>query len=166
MRTIRTKVYQFSELSKEAQTKAIENCWDINLMDRWHESTYDDAQNIGLKITGFNLDRGNYVSGEIIGTHEETAKLIIENHGEVVETYKTAKEFLNQLYAYHDKADGEEEGEFDSEIEELEEEFLKDLCEDYRIILRDFYEYLGSQEAIKETIEANQYEFHKDGRRY
>ena len=61
-------------------------------------------------------------------------------------------------------------GQFDLEIEnkldEMSEEFLKSLLEDYRIILENEYEYLTSKEAILETIEANDYEFTADGTIY
>jgi hypothetical protein len=48
----------------------------------------------------------------------------------------------------------------------LEDEFLKTLCEDYRIILSREYDYLTSEAAIIETIEANEYEFKADGTRF
>jgi len=168
MRTIRTKVYQFSELSKQAKQKAIEVCADYNVSYDWWESTYEDAANIGLKITGFDIDRGSYCKGEIIGTHEETAKLIIEQHGEQCDTYTTAKDFLKALDEIADKYKNEGEDNWDeqSEIEEAEEDFLKSLLEDYRIILQNEYEYQTSEEAIIETIQANEYEFTADGRRF
>jgi hypothetical protein len=168
MRTIRTKVYQFSELSEQAKQKAIEECSDYNVSYDWWESTYEDAEQIGLKITGFDIDRGRYYKGTIIGTHEETAKLILENHGEQCETHTTAKEFLAQLDAITEKYKDEGEDNWDeqSEIEEAEEDFLKSLLEDYRIILQKEYEYLTSEEAIIETIQANEYEFKADGTRF
>ena len=45
-----------------------------------------------------------------------------------------------------------------------EDDFLQSLCEDYRIILRNEYEYLTSEEAIIETIESNEYYFTEDGK--
>ena len=63
-RTIRTKVYLFSELSDQAKQKVIEDNYDINVDYEWWESAYEDAANIGLKITGFDIDRGSYCNGE------------------------------------------------------------------------------------------------------
>jgi len=37
MRTIRTKVYKFDELSEQAKQKAIESFYDINVDYEWHE---------------------------------------------------------------------------------------------------------------------------------
>jgi hypothetical protein len=45
-------------------------------------------------------------------------------------------------------------------------EFLCDLLEDYRIILSKEYNYQTSEETIKETIEANDYEFTAEGKLY
>jgi len=52
MRTIRTKVYQFSELSEQAKQKAIEWGYDLNVSYGWWESVYEDAEQIGLQFSG------------------------------------------------------------------------------------------------------------------
>jgi len=52
------KVYKFSELSEKAKETVLEKQWDINISYDWWDSTYDDAANIELKITGFDIDRG------------------------------------------------------------------------------------------------------------
>lgn len=168
MRTVRTKVYLFSELSEQAKEKAIKWGYDLNVSYDWWESVYEDAENIGLKITGFDIYRASYCNGDIIGTHEETAKLILENHGEQCETYKTAKNFLAELDAITEKYKDEGEDNWDeqSENENAEDEFLKSLLEDYRIMLSKEYNYLTSEAAIIETIEANEYEFKADGTRF
>jgi len=57
MRIKETKLYHFDELSEEAKQKAIEGLSDINTDYEWWESTYEDAENIGLKLTSFGLDR-------------------------------------------------------------------------------------------------------------
>jgi len=62
MRTIRTKIYSFNELSKEAQNVAIDKMRYINVDDNWWLSTYEDAENIGLKITSFDIER-NEIEG-------------------------------------------------------------------------------------------------------
>jgi hypothetical protein len=52
---------------------------------------------------------------------------------------------------------------FDDECDDLENEFKNNLLEEYANILQLECEYLQSEEAIKETIEANEYEFDEDG---
>ena len=55
------------------------------------------------------------------------------------------------------------EYDFDNDCGELDAEFTKSIFEDYRILLQKECEYLNSDEAIIETIEANDYYFTKDG---
>ena len=155
MRTICTNVYQFNELNKQAKQNAIENTYDININYSWWDSTYEDAANAGLKITSFDIDRGNYCEGKFINSAQECAKLIIENHGEECSTYVTASDFIQELTKLTDQDE--------DEIEELEEQFLKDILEDYKKILSEEYEYQTSKEAIIETILANEYEFTEEG---
>jgi len=52
---------------------------------------------------------------------------------------------------------------WDIDTEDIDAEFLRSLCEDYRIMLQNEYEYLTSEEAIIETIIANEYEFTEEG---
>ena len=60
IKTTETKVYKFEELTDEQKEKAIEKLYDINVnYDQW-DFTYDDAERIGLKLEGFDIDRGSY----------------------------------------------------------------------------------------------------------
>lgn len=168
MRTIRTKVYKFDELSEQAKQTAIEKLSDINVGYDWWESTYEDAANVGLKITSFDLDRNRYAKGEFKWTAIECANLIKKEHGEMCETYQTANKFLAERDELVEKySDGintdivteENEYDFDQNADELESEFLKDILEDYSIMLQNECEYLQSEESIIDTIKANEYEF-------
>lgn len=175
MRTVRTKVYKFHELSAEAKEKAISQYSDINVDYGWWNSVYEDASNIGLKINSFDLDRGNYCKGKFTENAYQVAEKIKTDHGEQCETYKTATQFITDwaaLVKKHsdgistDKVAEDNEYEFDGEADELEKKFLKSICEDYRIMLSKEYDYLISNQAIIETIESNEYEFTKDGNRF
>ena len=167
-RTIRTKVYLFSELSDQAKQKVIEDNYDINVDYEWWESAYEDAANIGLKITGFDIDRGSYCNGEFTISANEVAANIFRDHGENCETYKTAKEFMEEWQPVFSEymTEPENMGELEGKLQDIEDDFLKSLCEDYRILLQHQYEYLTSEGAIIETIEANEYEFTQDGKRF
>lgn len=188
MKTITVKAFQFSELSDAAKEKAIDWYASASGYDEWWDSTYEDAKNVGIKITGFDI-RGT-CDGEFIGTAEETANKIIAEHGDACETYKTAKEFLDArskitdcLDSEQDKLDAMDEddeitgtdksyiqcawlvGEFETELEDLETEFQHSILEDYRIILSNELDYLQSREHIIESIEANEYDFSETGSR-
>lgn len=170
MRTIRTKVYKFDELTKAVQQKVIENNYDINVYYDWYEFTYEDAKNVGLKISGFDIDRGSYCNLDFIESAEAAAHLIIDQHGETCETYKTAESYLKERDKAIDTAPKDENGDFENEreldekLDELDEEFKKSISEDYLKMLRDEYEYQTSEEAIKETISVNEYEFTAEGK--
>lgn len=171
MRTVETKVYQFSELSESAKEQAIQEFWDINVTHEWWESMYEDAENIGLKITGFDIDR-NYCIGYLIASAGEVSDKIIKTHCEICETYKSAKRFLSEWDSLVEKySDGiqkdrvtdENEQEFDNEAEDLEQEFLTDILNCYLNLLQREYEYQTSSEAIIDAIEANGCEFTETG---
>lgn len=153
MKTVNLNLYSFNELSDDAKQKAIESLSDINVDFEWWDWVYGDASDIGLNITGFDLGRGAYVNGEFINNAIDTAQMIISEHGETCETYKTAQKFIGDSGITNE-----------DDFEDLEDEFLKSLCEDYRIILRNEYEYLTSEEAIIDTITANDYYFTEDGK--
>lgn len=169
MNTIKINLYKFSELSDEAKEKAITQMWDVNVSHDWWDGTYEDAERISMKIEGFDLDRGSYCKAKFLAGGEETAHKIEAEHGEDCETYKTAAAYLKERDAAVENAPKDEDGdtdeyELDKILDELEAEFLKSLCEDYRIILDKEYDYLTSKEQIIESIEANEYEFSVRGK--
>jgi len=174
MKIIKIKLYKFDELSEAAKQKAIEHFSDINVAFDWWDPIYEDATESGLKITGFDLNRASYVKAHFITSASECADYIIKEYDETSELYETAQTFINDydqlVEKYSDGIDKnrvaeDNENDFDHDVEDLEDEFLKDLCEDYRIILQKDYDYLTSKEAIIETIEANEYDFKEDGSR-
>jgi len=168
----KTKVYKFDELPEDAKENALEKLYDININYDWYEFTYEDAKNIGLDITSFDIDRGSYCKGKFIESAESTADLIIANHGIDCETYKTAQAYLKERDEICSTAKRDENGELEDEnalddkLDELDAEFKKSIFQDYLIILRKEYEYQTSEEAILETIEANDYEFTIEGNIY
>ena len=98
--------------------------------------------------------------------------MIIDNHGDTCETYRTAETYLKDKDNLIYMAERDENGDFvneydlDGDLDDLDSEFLKSILEDYRIILSKEYDYLTSEEAIRETINANEYEFYEDGEMY
>lgn len=147
MKTKTYNTWKFEELSEKIQQKIIENYYDINVDHEWWDFTYDDAKEIGLKITAFDIDRGSYCEGEFLVNDTEVIIKILENHEETTRTYKTAKEY-----------------EKDVNDDESNANFLHSLLEDYRIILGEEYEYMTSEEAIKESLIMNEYDFTTEGK--
>lgn len=168
----RTTVYKFSELAEKVKEKVIAKHYDININHEWWDCVYDDAEQIGLKITSFDIGRSNYCEGKFIESAEVTAEAIIKNHGEQCETFITATEYLkNRSHLVLKFSDGViinavangNEYEYDQECDDLDTEFLKSICKNYLTMLSNEYDYITSEEAIKETIEANDYDFTEDG---
>lgn len=160
-------VYKFKELSEKAQEKAIEKLSGINVDHDWYRFIYEDAETVGLKITGFDCERD--CTGKLKESAADTADLIIKNHGEKSDTFKLAEKFLEERDRIVNDAPRDENGDYadewalDRDLDALEAEFLKDLLEEYRVILSKEYDYLTSKAAIIETIEANDYDFLEDG---
>jgi hypothetical protein len=166
MKQVTINTYQFDELSDDAKEKAREWWRELVGVEDWSSWVYDDAAEVGIKITGFDIDRGQYCKGDLTEGAETVARKIIENHGENCETHKTAKEFLIQLEKFQEVEDGDQAGDFDNEIEELEEEFQKSIFEDYRMMLEGAYEDEMSDEHVDDTLRINEYEFTADGKRF
>jgi hypothetical protein len=165
MRTIRTKVYKFDELSNEAKEVAIEKLWDINVDYEWWESIYEDAKNIGLELTDFEFDSASFVrnvEGQFILSASEVAANIFRDHGENCETYVTANGFMHEFTPIFSQYVETEEGE--DELIKIETDFLNELLNDYKNLLQTEYEYQTSRKAIVETIEVNEYEFYANGK--
>ena len=154
IKVTKTTVFPFGELSEDAKGQAVQGLWDINLFYEWWEGIYEDAKNVGITITEFELDRGSYCRGTIDDA-VDTARAILKEHGNSCETWQTAKDF-------HDAV--AKDGEDTKDYESLCSEFKYSILEDYRIILQKEFEYLGSEKVIIETIKANEYEFTKNGK--
>jgi len=163
MKTKIINIYSFNELSEKAKEKVLGKLCGINVNYGWWEFTYEDAENIGLKITSFDIDRNRHATGKLLISFSEVTDNILKNHGKKCETYKTAEKYRSWWNEAFNKYEENETEDGKEELNEIEQDFLKDLLEDYSIILQNEYEYLCSDEAIIETIEANQYEFTEDG---
>lgn len=145
--------YKFSELSEASQEKALSNLYNINVSDSyWYESTKEDAKQIKCKIVEFDIDRGSYCKMQL-GYEPDVIEAILTKHGETCETYKIASEYKSKIL--------DAEGNVYSDIAL---DFRQELQEEYLSILRREYEFLTSEAAIKETIEANEYEFNEEGK--
>jgi hypothetical protein len=169
----KTIVYKFEELSEKAQGKALERLYDINVDYGWWECIYEDAKTIGVEIEGFDLDRSQICEGEFLQDEWDVAANILKEHGKDCETYQDAHEFVWAMAIEENVAriglpdDDLEDFDLDPDFcSDLLDEFRKTIFEDYRIMLETEYEYLTSEEAIRDKIDGNEYEFTEDGKIY
>ena len=164
MKTIEIKVYEFDELDKQTKEKVIENYRYINVEDTfWYDCIKEEFDELGLEIKEFNLDRGNYAK-IYIDNLEETSKNIIEEFGDSVLIKQTAKNYINEYEKI--QANFKEDEDIERELEILDEQYEKEYSEDILSYLRSSYDWEISDEAITETIEANDYDFTTDGKIY
>jgi hypothetical protein len=165
MRIIETKAFQFEELDSQTKEKVIENNRTINVDSNfWHQCELDNFKHeLKIKVNEFDIYRR-----EINITIEdsfETAQGIVNFFGKESSIVKTAKIFLKDRISVY-KSYGEDDGyELDIQLEYLEEEFRREIAEEILSMLTSQYEYEISDDAIKETIIANEYEFTEDGER-
>tara|TARA_Y100000004_G_scaffold47519_1_gene52262 strand:+ start:6011 stop:6505 length:495 start_codon:yes stop_codon:yes gene_type:complete len=164
MKTIEIKVYKFEELDKQTKEKVIDNYRYINVEDTfWYDFIKEDFNRLGLEIQAFDLDRGNYAK-IYIDNFEDTSKNIIEEFGDSVPIKQTAKNYIDEYNKI--QANFKEDEDIERELEILDEEYQKEYSDDILSYLRAEYEYQITDEAIIETIKANDYDFTTNGKIY
>jgi hypothetical protein len=184
MKTEQVKVYNFSELSKEVQEKVIDKHREINIdWNDWYEFEYEgfheELEKVGLSCESFCFDlydRSFWMTNPKI---EDIKKFLLS-------PMTDNEKLLNAI----------EENPVDKDIEQLEENYtfgieeqrgcnfvygleevgdkhgydynghLKDILKDFLKRLDESYNYLMTDEAIVDTIEANEYEFLENGDRW
>lgn len=175
MRTIEVKLYQFEELSNEAKENAIEENRTMNVEHDWWDWFDEGMNEIGIKVNSFDVYYGNI--GITIDDSEQTAIKAIEKYPKENEVFKISKQFIadrdalvkrlgegNNIDGYSVKE--EFINEYDEEIEHLEEQYRREIAKEIITWLREDYEYLQTDEAIAETLIANDYEFTEGGTIY
>ena len=174
MRIIETEAYTFDELSDDAKENAVNNLMEINVEYDWYDCTCETFRELGIRIKHFDLGRGSEIGIDLIKSYDEVATNIIGTFGEnslkanaqyfIEQRDKLVKELGegNEIAGYSVKEGNEVE--FDERVETIEGYYLKQIKRDALHWLREEFEYLMSDEAIIDTIEANEYEFTKEGK--
>ena len=164
MKTIEIKVYEFDELDKQTKEKVIENYRYINVDNTfWYDCIKEEFNFLGLEIKEFDLGYRNYAK-IYIDNLEETSKSIIEEFGDSVAIKQTAKNYINEYEKI--QANFKEDEDIEREVELLDEQYEKEYSEDILSYLRSSYDWETSDEAIYQTIEANEYDFTIEGKIY
>ena len=188
--TIKTKVYKFEELSEEAKQNAIEKLYAINVDYEWYhmDDMYNEiAKEYGLKIkmndVCFDLDRGNYLYFEtynhgskkdyVKGIYIDDDRKFFKKAGLNLRLKRIKEAIINYDITVDHTHGGGGYGfncldiSYDSDLTDDDvnqlENCLKEFIEEILDSLKKDYEYLTSEEAIIDTIEANDYDFTVDG---
>lgn len=175
--------YNFDELSEDAKKKAISKHRDINVdYDKWWE---DDAmitkyEEAGVEVNEVYFDiykRNCYWKEYWIDSVE---KFLTASLGKplvmLMKLDETLPKLVEQSISIHERRENTPELFFDEPIEtekinskygiDIEEKMTKYLVGLDRQTLGEIentYEYLTSDEAIAETLRANEYLFNNDG---
>lgn len=134
------KLYQIDELPVDARVKTIEKHSDINVDYDWWDFIYQDAERIGLKISQFDV-YNRKIDADFIFEPEQVARNIMNEYANSAPLHTAAKSFLDTNDVY--------------ELEDFEHEVKRQYLKD----LREQYEHSTSNEAVTETLKANEYYF-------
>ena len=179
MREITVKAYKFDELSEAAQERALNAFRCSNVEFNWYEDTFGTIRAagklLGLEIDDIHFDTDLYC---IFDAHYRYVRgasaAVCKEFSWADDLHKVAKDLqaLQKRHFYSLSCAVREARDMNRYScfrfgEDYECEDLGDIIDDFahwaRILLRDEYEYLTSDEAVKEMIEANEYEFDEAG---
>ena len=180
MREVTVKVYAFAELSDDAQERALNEFRDINVEhDWWTDGAYYTIRTagklIGLDIGDIHFDPYLYCIFDADYEYVRgAAKAVKAEFPRADDLCKVAKDLqaLQKRHFYSLSCavtEGRDANRYSCFRfgEDYECEDLGDILDDFahwaRILLRDEYKYLTSDEAVQEAIDANEYEFTADG---
>lgn len=187
METITIKQYKFEELSEEAKKTAIQKNSDINISDDWSSYLVENLedsikQNLDLTIGSKNIyyefmSRNNsvWINSEVL------INALRDKYAEIKDFDLPSKFGLFCNYLGGGLCSGLNESEFNMHYLEFEEDtdklravalnkMIKEDLEGLHKLLEKFYKglyesynYLVSDESIKETLEVNEYDFDEFG---
>ena len=162
MRTESVSIFSVSELPETIKAKVLDK-YRYEFCDWFADDVREDAKESShMTIDEYDLDR-SYIICEFNKSAEDTAKTILENHGETCSSYTIASNFLSALSSLESQPEN-----YDSltAMDFLEENFLEDMGAYYLSMLQSEYNYMTSDEALIESLESNGYEFLENGDRY
>ena len=179
MREMTTMVYSFNELSDDAKKRALNAFRDINVEFDWWDGAYDTIRTAG-RLLGLDIDRihfDTYLYCIFNADYEYVrgaVKAIQAEFPHATDLHDVARKLQDlQRRHFYSLSCAVTEGRSMNYYrcfrfgEDYECEDLGDIIDDFAywawILLCDEYEWLTSDEAVKEAIEANEYEFDEDG---
>jgi RNAse (barnase) inhibitor barstar len=216
MKTVKVKVFEYSELNKDAQEKARQWYLDGNSNDDfWCDFIKEDFHSF-LTKAGFNhiescftgfCSQGDGACFEFKGLDIKTFLTIPKDgisgdytneYFDILKSWKLSnKELLRNIKRFHDvlycKSERNSYGyhyahsktryasvvfgpysqrtfkraeKFTNEFQEALTELMRSLADCYYKNLDSQWDYINSEESIKESIEANEYTFTKNGERF
>jgi hypothetical protein len=176
METRQYKVYKFNELTEDQKQKVVDRYADINVDHEWYDDDgfQEDASEYGIKIDmnqiSFDLDRGSYAAFDTFNHSRKVnwrCPIVIEDVKKFVKKAGIKYNGDNYISIGHNHYAGgliKNTIETDYEEEDVLQETLNEMLDKILSSLKKSYDYLTSEEAIIETLQANDYYFTEDGK--
>jgi len=179
------KVYKFDELSKEVQEKVLEKHSNINVDYDWWDFVYEDydekLEKMGFispdkSFSGFwsQGDGASFSAGVDVEKYLKSKKLG-NKYKKVINAFNdgtfSTKIVTRGNYSHSGTMSDETYNTMDNEglgyeVSEMILKDAKDMADKLYKDLEKEYDGLTSEESIKDTLEANEYEFKADGSMY
>ena len=176
VREVTFKVYQFDELSEEVKEKVLDDCRFIMVeYFNWWGFVYEDAENIGLEIVEFDLNR-RYIKIRLNTSVLNSVESAMQWFGESTEEYKLVKSYYDAIMKLADSDEVKEYLEENPDDDAYDaiynmslddrfyDEYINDMKRVFLRMLENEFNYLTSDEAIIEMFEANDCEFFETGK--
>ena len=180
MREITVKAYKFDELSDDAKKRALNAFRYIDVDGVWWEDSYDTIRTagklLGLEIGDIHFDAYLYCIFDADYEYARGASAAVCKEFSWADDLHDVARKLQDLQRRHfySLSCAVTKGRSMNYYrcfrfgEDYECEDLGDIIDDFahwaRVLLRDEYKYLTSDEAVKEIIIINEYEFTEEGK--
>jgi hypothetical protein len=190
MKTEQVKIYKFNELSKEVQEKVLDKMREINTDYDWYDGYYEgfkeELLKIGISCDDFCFDLYNRdfsmtkphidnLRKFLLSALTDSQKLLIEVDEDEKAEFEKEVNRLEEEYDFVIKESNSSRSSYNY-VEGLDDignilgidydEYLKDTLRGFLKSLQESYDYLLSDEAVRDTIEANEYDFFESGERW
>ena len=147
MKTIEIKAYEFSELNKKAKDKVLCEFIDINTNYDWWDIVYGEFDYLGLKVNTFDIYRQT-IDIEFKNDIKDFCNNVVNDW------HDTDIVNICDDYLANGNNSNKENGSYYKRL--IADEVLTTLANEYY--------YQTSNEAIIDTIEANEYLFTENGK--
>ena len=146
MRQKTVNIYKFEELPENIQQKLIDtNRYTVVEYNDWYEHISDEIEGLGGNLIEFDVYRGT-IKIDLEEAPTRFANNVVYHHGSDCDTYKISQQYLNGELA--------------------DKDYLYDISQEYLSILREEFEYLTSDEYVREDLLNLEKEYLEDGTLY
>ena len=176
VREVTFKLYKFNELSDEVKEKILDDCRFIMVeYFNWWEFVCKDAENIGLEIVEFDLDRMSIVI-KLNTSVLDSIEKAMEYFSNDSKPFTIAKYYYDSIMELADSAKVKEylkdnpdddicDAIYNLSLDDLfYDDYVYDMRKVFLKMLEDEFNCLTSDAVIIDMFEANDYKFFETGK--